>query len=143
MHKMPKSLAIALTATDLMFLAYWSLSLLHVAHIITLPSEIMYSDFRQPRVVAWNWSFLPLDLIFSGCGLTAVAASRCGNIIWRPLALMSLAFTIAAGWMAISYWILLGEFNPGWFIPNLILALWPLFFLPRLIKAGFSATISG
>ena len=137
MQKMPQSLAVCLAVTDVLFLSYWSLSLLHIIHVISLPPEIMYSDFNQPRVVAWNWSFFPLDVAFSCSGLLAVATSRRGNPIWKPFALISLAFTIAAGWMAIGYWMLLGEYNPGWFIPNLILVLWPLYFLPKLIKVNF------
>jgi hypothetical protein len=84
--------------------------------------------------VAWNWSFLPVDLAFSILGLAAVRAARRGNPIWRPLALLSLAFTMVAGGMAVSYWTLLGEFDPSWFLPNLALVIWPLFFLPGLVR---------
>tara|TARA_R110000868_G_scaffold70819_7_gene208031 strand:+ start:32757 stop:33146 length:390 start_codon:yes stop_codon:yes gene_type:complete len=120
--------------TDVLFLAYWALSALNLIGIIHIPPDAMYSDYTQPRVVAWNWSFLPVDIVFSCLGLSAVAASRRGYAIWRPLALLSLAFTIAAGGMAISYWIILSEYNLSWFLPNLALVIWPLFFLPSLVR---------
>jgi hypothetical protein len=37
--------------------------------------------------------------------------------------------------MAIGYWTILGEFDPAWYLPNLALAVWPLFFLPGLLNA--------
>lgn len=83
--------------------------------------------------MAWNWSFFPLDIAFSIIGLAAVRASRRNRPIWRPLALISLILTMVAGGMAVSYWALLGEFDPAWFLPNLALLLWPLIFLPGLI----------
>ena len=133
---MPRALRWALSLTDGLFLLYWSASLLALAGIVHLPRELMYADYDAPRVVAWNWSFLPLDLAFSGLGLAAVAADRRGSPLWRPLALLSLAFTMAAGGMAVGYWAILREFDLSWFLPNLALLLWPLAFLPRLIRAA-------
>ena len=135
MTTMPRSLAFALSATDLLFLAYWSLSALAQAGIVHVPPAWMYAHYDQSQVVAWNWSFLPLDLAFSICGLASVACARRGRLIWRPLALLSLAFTMAAGGMAITYWSLLGEFDPAWFLPNLALVLWPICFFPALVRA--------
>ncbi len=130
---MPRSLAVALMFTDLSILAYWTLSALFQTGVVAIPASWMYSGFNQPRVIAWNWSFLPLDLAFSALGLSAVQMARRGNAVWRPLALLSLAFTVAAGGMAIGYWAILGEFEPTWFLPNLTLVIWPLLFLPRLV----------
>jgi hypothetical protein len=93
----------------------------------------MYAHFDDPRVLAWNWSFLPVDLAFSATGIAAVAASRRGEPVWRPLALLSLAFTMVAGGMAVAYWTLLGEFELTWFLPNLALVIWPVVFLPGLV----------
>ena len=138
MHRagsMPGLLALALTTTDLLFLLYWSVSGLAQMGIIHVPGAWMYAHYDQPQVVAWNWSFLPVDLAFSTLGLSAVAAARRGDTIWRPLALLSLAFTMVAGGMAISYWAILREFDPTWFLPNLALVIWPLFFLPGLVRA--------
>lgn len=132
--KMPRLLAISFTITDVMFLLYWSLSGLGQAGILHIPRDWMYAHYDQAQVIAWNWSFLPVDLAFSVLGLSAVAAARRGAPVWRPLALLSLAFTMAAGGMAVSYWAILGEFEPAWFLPNLALVIWPIFFLPGLVR---------
>ena len=131
---MPRALATALTITDLLFLLYWAASALAAAGILPVPHGWMYSGYGEPRVDAWNWSFLPLDLAFSFSGLSALAASRRGSALWRPLALISLVLTSTAGGMAVAYWALLREFNPAWFLPNLALLLWPAFFLPGLVR---------
>jgi hypothetical protein len=130
---MDRRLALALSATDLLFLAYWALAAASQFGLVEIPAAWLYAGYDQPRVVAWNWSFLPLDLAFSLTGLAAVAAARRGDPLWRPLCLVSLTLTMVAGLMAVSYWTLLGEFDPSWFLPNLALVVWPLFFLPRLV----------
>ena len=130
---MPGPLAWCMAVTDLAFLAYWSLSLLSLGGWIILPRAWMFEGYDQPATVAWNWSFLPLDIGLSVLGLCAVALARRNRPAWRPLALLSLTFTMAAGGMAIAYWALLGQFDPAWFLPNLALLLWPMLFLPRLI----------
>lgn len=135
---MPRALAIALSLTDTAFLIYWSLSALNQAGVIHVPPSWMYAHWSEPRVAAWNWSFLPLDLAFSMTGFAALAAARRGSATWRPLSLLSLAFTLAAGAMAIGYWTLLGEFAPLWFLPNLALTLWPMAFLPGLVRGSSS-----
>ncbi len=142
---MPGALAAALTMTDLLFLLYWAVSGLDLAGLVELPEAMMYAGHDNPRVVAWNWSFLPLDLGFSILGLAAVALARRGLGLWRPLALMSLTCTMIAGGMAVGYWALLGEFDPAWFLPNLALLLWPLLFLPGLLRdmSSGSATADG
>ena len=130
---MRPALRLSLLVTDVAFLVYWSLSALVQTGLVHAPRALMYAHFDDPRVVAWNWSFLPVDLAFSATGLAAVAASRRGDPLWRPLALLSLAFTMVAGGMAVGYWALLGEFEPSWFLPNLALVVWPLAFLPGLV----------
>ncbi len=132
---MPKSMMIAFLVTDLVFLLYWLISGLALLGVLNIPPDWMYADYDKADVVAWNWSFLPVDLGFSALGLMAVSAARRGAAVWRPLALVSMTFTMAAGGMAISYWALLGEFDPSWFFPNLALVIWPLFFLPPLIRS--------
>ncbi len=131
---MPRSLAIAITVTDLAFILYWILASLSQAGILQIPPEWMYADYDQPDVIAWNWSFLPMDLAFSVFGLKAVVAARRGDPAWRPFAIVSLTLTMAAGGMAVSYWAILREFDPSWFFANLTLAIWPLFFMRRLMS---------
>ncbi len=133
---MPRSLAIAITVTDLAFILYWILASLSQAGILQIPPEWMYADYDQPDVIAWNWSFLPMDLAFSVFGLKAVVAARRGDPAWRPFAIVSLTLTMAAGGMAVSYWAILREFNPSWFFANLALVIWPLFFIRRLMSDG-------
>lgn len=132
---MSRSLRLALLITDLAFLAYWTAGLASLAGLFALPAPLMYADYDNPIVFAWNWSFLPLDLAFSATGLLAVTAAGRGDPRWRGLALLSLAFTMAAGGMAVSFWVIRQEFNPSWFLPNLALVVWPLAFLPGLLSA--------
>jgi hypothetical protein len=101
---MSRSLALALSITDLLFLAYWLASGLDKVGLIAIPADWLYAGAGEPRVDAWNWSFFPLDLAFSVTGLAAVAASRKGSASWRPLALISLILTMVAGGMAVGYW---------------------------------------
>lgn len=122
-------------ATDIAFLSYWLAATLNLAGVIHIPAYWMYADYKARQVVAWNWSFLPLDVAFSLIGLYAVRAARRGDLLWRPLTLMSLVLTQVAGLMAVTYWSLLGQFDPMWFLPNLALVVWPFFFLPGLICA--------
>ncbi len=131
---MQRPLVIALPVTDVAFILYWTLAGLSQVGVIQIPPEWMYANYDQPDVIAWNWSFLPMDLAFSVFGLKAVAAARRGDPAWRPFAIVSLTLTMAAGGMAVSYWAILREFDPSWFIANLSLVIWPLFFMRRLMS---------
>ena len=138
---MSRPLRLALLVTDLAFLIYWTIGLASLAGLFALPASLMYADYDNPIVFAWNWSFLPLDLAFSATGLLAVAAARRGDPRWRSLALLSLAFTMAAGGMAVSFWMIRQEFNLSWFLPNLALVVWPMIFLPGLVSGSRSPAI--
>ena len=127
-------LAAFMGVTDLVFLAYWTMSLLQLSGLIQVPPSLMYKDYNVPTVIAWNWSFFPVDLVFSITGLWAINLARQGNRQWIPIAIISLCFTFVAGLMAVSYWIILRQFDLGWFLPNLTLVIWPLFFIPSLIR---------
>ena len=130
---MPRGLALALTVTDLAFLLYWTLAALSQIGLVEIPREWMYANYDRPGVIAWNWSFLPMDLAFSFFGLRAVSASRRG-LPWRAHAIVSLTLTMAAGGMAVSYWTILSEFDLFWFGTNLALVVWPLFFMRTLLS---------
>jgi hypothetical protein len=132
---MPRSLAIGLTVTDVAFLAYWALTAAFAIGWIDLPADYLYLNYHDPRVVGWNWSFFPLDIAFSLTGLAAVRLAARNDPLWRPMALVSLTLSSTAGLMAISYWTVMGEFEPVWFGINLALFLWPLFFIPKLMCA--------
>ena len=62
---MPSALAIALATTDVAFLLYWTLAALSQAGPIQIPPDWMYASYEQVDVIAWHWSFLPMDLAFS------------------------------------------------------------------------------
>lgn len=122
-------LKVLMTATDLGFLAYWAVTGLHL-----LPGEWLFKDHANPILQAWNWSFLPLDLAISGTGLGALWLVRRGDARGLPLALVSLAFTVCSGLMAVAFWTLRGDFELAWWLPNLFLLLYPLPFFPRLVR---------
>lgn len=127
-------LMICFLVVDLGFLAYWAITALHA-----LPPEWLYSEYADPLMVAWNWSFLPLDLAVSATGLTAVALRRHGSAHWQRWALVSLALTSASGFQAISFWALRCDLDLGWWVPNSFLLLYPWGFLPRLLCGGAAA----
>lgn len=84
--------------------------------------------------MAWNWSFLPLDLLVSATGLTGVWLHKNGDRRWRGLVLISLVLTSCAGLQAISFWAIRGELDLTWWLPNLFLLLYPPFFVPGLLR---------
>jgi len=133
---MSRALALSISITDFLFMTYWLIVGLALFGVFSLPPDLMYGDHTNPRVVAWNWSFFPLDLVFSIFGYLAISANRRGDPVWRPYALISLVLTMTAGGMAVVYWAILREFDPTWFIPNFVLLVWPLFFIRNLIVEG-------
>jgi Family of unknown function (DUF5360) len=122
---MPRRLRTLLLVTDLGFLMYWALTALMVTKLIDIPTDWLFKDYADPNIVAWNWSFMPLDMLASVTGLIAVAQSGRGDG-WQTAALISLVLTFCAGFMAISFWTFQQSFDPSWWAPNLFLTLWPL-----------------
>ena len=137
---MSRALMLSISITDFLFMTYWLIVGLALFGVFSLPPDLMYGDHTNPRVVAWNWSFFPLDLIFSIFGYLAISASRRGDPVWRQYALISLVLTMTAGGMAVVYWAILQEFEPAWFIPNFVLLVWPLFFIGSLIAGDKNRT---
>ena len=101
--------------TDLGFLAYWVASALG---LISVGSEAILQD--------WNWSFLGLDLIAIGTGLSSLLLARLGSPAAGTLMTISLALTSAAGLMAINFYALRCQFDLAWWAPNLWLFLFPI-----------------
>ena len=120
--------------TDLGFIAYWFITALHL-----IPTQFLFQDYTNPILTAWNWSFLPLDLTVSISGLGALWAFNQKLELWKSLALISLVLTFTSGLNAIAFWVIRGDFDPAWWIPNLYLMLYPLFFLPRFLKLEVKA----
>ncbi|MEL6342176.1 MAG: DUF5360 family protein [Myxococcota bacterium] len=120
-----------LIATDLGMLTYWAVTAAKALGILDIPGEYLYAGYDDPLMVIWNWSFFPLDLVFSVTGLAAAALLRCGHDGWRLLAPVSLALTWCAGFMALSFWALQGSFDPVWWAMNGFLVAWPTAFWLR------------
>ena len=112
---------------DIGFILYWL-----ITYFKLIPAQYLFQDYTNPILVAWNWSFLPLDLFISATGLTSVYLYQKGNKQWRQLALISLVLTFCSGLQAIAFWVIRLDFDPTWWIPNLFLLIYPLFFIPRI-----------
>ena len=119
--------------TDIAFMSYWALSVLVVAGIVNVPGEYLFNDYHNEYVFAWNWSFFPLDVLFALSGFWSLRLHRAGNPNWLGVAIVSLVLTFCAGFMAVSYWAIRLEFDPAWWIPNLLLVIWPLYFFPKVL----------
>jgi hypothetical protein len=124
-----KTLKFFFLVTDIGFILYWLITLLHL-----IPPEYLFQDYTNPILTAWNWSFLPLDLFVSATGLTSLLLYRRGDDRWKMIALISLVLTFASGLQAIAFWVLRGDFDPVWWIPNLYLMLYPPFFIAGLLR---------
>ncbi len=114
---------------DTGFILYWS-----ITHFKLIPEELLFPDYHNELLVIWNWSFLPLDILVSITGLSSLILFRRGHALWKPLALISLVLTSASGLQAIVFWSIQGWFDWSWWLPNLFLLLYPLFFIPRLAR---------
>ena len=123
MSTLQKSL---LTITEIAMLAYWVLAGLLLAQIIYIRPDLMYSDYQNPLIVSWNWSFMPLDVLFALSGLAARFIPM-GPGRKSTLTTVSLALMFCAGLMAISFWAIRSDFDPLWWGANLwlmALSLW-------------------
>jgi len=121
----------AMIATDVGFLIYWA-----VVATRPVPARLMFVEYADPRVQAWNWSFLPLDLAASLTGFAAASSVRRGGAQASARLALSLGLTATAGGMAIAYWLMRGQFDLGWLVPNAFLLLFPLPLLRRLVAAN-------
>jgi hypothetical protein len=124
-----KTLKNFLLFTDVSFLLYWLFTFLHL-----LPEKYLFKDYENPILIAWNWSFLPLDLIISFTGILSLLLYKKSLKYWSKLALISLVLTSCSGLQAISFWTLRRDFDLMWWLPNLFLLIYPLFFIPYLIS---------
>lgn len=127
----PRALVLSFLAVDLGFLVYWCVTLARA-----IPPEYLFQEYTNPLLVAWNWSFLPLDLLVSASGLTSLWLARRNDSRWKLSALLSLALTSCSGLQAIAFWVLRGEFDLLWWAPNLFLLLYPLVWLPRVLASA-------
>ncbi|MGI9289496.1 MAG: DUF5360 family protein [Pseudomonadales bacterium] len=114
---------------DIGFIVYWAVTLLHI-----IPIQYLFKDYDNSILVAWNWSFLALDLLISATGLASLWLWKSNNSHWKSMALISLVLTSCSGLQAISFWVLRSDFDVYWWLPNLFLLLYPLFFLPAFVN---------
>lgn len=77
-----------LTLTEVGMLLYWVLAILNSLSVISIPPDWMYSDHTNPLIIAWNWSFFPIDILFAVTGLMAAYALL--NLTPRKLFLLFL-----------------------------------------------------
>lgn len=115
--------------TDIGFVIYWL-----VVFWEMIPPEYLFSNYQNPILKNWNWSFFPLDWCISALGFYSLWLYKKNKPIWRNIVLIALVLTSVSGLQAISFWWFAKDFNLTWWLPNLFLLIYPLFFIPRLIK---------
>jgi hypothetical protein len=127
----PKYLKPVMWLTDVGFILYWLVSFMNL-----LPPEYYYQDYNNEMLVAWNLSFIPLDLLISATGLFSLWLLRKNphSIQALALILLSLGLTFCSGLQAIAFWAFRGELDWFWWTPNLFLMLYPLWFMPFLFQ---------
>lgn len=121
-----------LTLTEVGMLLYWAIAGLSAMGFLAIPPDWMYSDYRNPVIIAWNWSFFPIDVIFAVSGLIATFGHMKPQSRER-LQIFALTLMFCAGLMAISFWVIRGSFSPFWWGVNIWLML-----LPCLTFASYS-----
>ena len=124
-------------AVDLGFVVYWVCAGLNL-----FPQDYLFKDYENPILSAWNFSFLPLDLLVSATGLGALWCHARERAVWQPLAFASLSLTFCSGLQAIAFWSLRGDFDLVWWAPNLFLMVYPLWFLAAALRTPYGAAPS-
>lgn len=125
-----RSLKILFLVTDTGFIFYWTITFFE-----WIPKEYLYQNYQNPLLVTWNWSFFPLDILVSITGILAIYLNKMQDNRWRQLALLSLTLTFCSGLQAIVFWTIRLDFDLVWWIPNLYLLVYPLFFIKSFIHA--------
>lgn len=111
LNRTPKLL---LATTDIGLLCYWILTAIG-----------LISVGKDPLLLAWNWSFVPLDVLAIAAGLLCSVLPE--DHRWSvPLFIAALALTHAAGLMAVSFFALWGTWDWSWWVVNVWLAVIPL-----------------
>lgn len=129
--KMGRTLKGLMLFTDIGFIVYWTITFMG-----WIPKEYLYQDYSNELLVAWNMSFIPLDMFISATGLLSIYYYNRKNPVWSSLCFASLLLTSCSGLQAISFWAIRLDFDVMWWTPNLFLLIYPLFFLAKVIKRG-------
>ncbi|MBM9576297.1 YvaD family protein [Leptospira sp. 201903070] len=114
--------------TDIGFILYWM-----ITGFQWIPESYLFKDYHDPILLDWNWSFLPLDLLVSISGFYSLYLRKRGRSEWERMALISLVLTSISGLQAVAFWSFRRDFDPSWWIPNLYLLLYPIYFIYRLV----------
>ena len=105
---------LVMATTDVAFAIYWILTAVGLVSV-----------GGSAHVVAWNWSFLPLDAPAIAAGL-AWAIMPKNHPASMPVLAAALTLTHAAGLLAISCFALTGPWDVTWWLVNLWLMLMPI-----------------
>lgn len=132
---MDRIIKLLLTLTEIGMIAYWVFAAFVVLNLISVSPDLMYSDYQNPIVVSWNWSFFPIDILFAVIGLAA-AYLPMNRQRQKFLSTISLSLMFCAGLMAISFWLIQQSYDPYWWGVNLWLMLLSLTVLIRMF-VGF------
>jgi len=132
-----KTLKYYFYVVDFGFIVYWFITLLGV-----IPSEYLFKDYGDPILIAWNWSFLPIDLLISATGLGSIYLWNRNDSRWASIALISLVLTFCSGLQALAFWAIRIDFDLWWWLPNAFLVLYPLFFINRVMNAGLERKLA-
>jgi hypothetical protein len=116
--------------TDIGFIVYWFITFFHL-----IPESVAFKDYDNPIIIAWNWSFFPLDIFISITGLYSIYQYNKNNPAWMNYALISLVLTFCSGLQAIAFWAFSKNFYIIWWAINLYLMIYPLFFIRTFIAA--------
>ena len=112
----------ATALTEIAMLIYWALAIALTLELVSIDPALMYSDYENPLVIAWNWSFFPIDIAFALIGLSARFARVSGALKFK-LEIIAAVLMLCAGLMAISFWIVTADFEPMWWGMNIWLVL--------------------
>ncbi|WP_044641180.1 YvaD family protein [Risungbinella massiliensis] len=124
-----KSLKYFFIITDVGFVLYWLITFFHL-----IPAEYLFKDYHDPILVAWNWSFLPLDLLISLTGFISLYFYSKQNNRWTSYALISLVLTFCSGLQAIVFWAFRLDFDWTWWLFNLYLLVYPCFYMKPVMR---------
>lgn len=127
-----KKLKVMFLITDIGFVIYWFITLFHL-----IPQNLLFKDYSNPVLVAWNWSFFPLDMLISITGFLGLYLYNKKNVLWKKISLISLTFTICSGLQAVSFWQIRGDFDLIWWGLNSYLIIYPIFLIKGLLLNDF------
>lgn len=124
-----------LTITEIGMLVYWLFAGLVAIGLIVVQPQLMYADYTDSAVIAWNWSFLPIDVLFAISGLSARYLPL-NSLLASKLEVFSLSLMFCAGLMAISYWVIVQFYDNLWWGLNIWLMVLPVYVAISTYKKG-------